>query len=416
MKWLLMLVWLAASSCTVQDTGKVKLRFWAMGAEGEKVKPLIEKFQQEYPDIEVAVQAIPWGAAYEKLLTAYAGQALPDVLQLGNTWIPQFASLEAILPLDAYIAGSAVVYPEAYFEGIWNTNIIGEKVYGVPWYVDTRLLFYRSDILADAGYPNPPQTWDEWKDVSRAIVAKTDSKYAAFFSLIFNDWQIPVILILSNGGKILRDNFQYGAFDDPRTLEALSFYIDFFRQGLVPRTMTEFANIYQGFERGDMAMMITGPWNIAEMRLRAPELAGRWTTAPMPVKESRNSVAGGASLVISSGCPNPEQAWKLVEFMARPDIQKTFFELTNDMPSVKAAWEAPQLQEDREARAFFEQLTAVAPTPPIAEWERIAVKIQEHMERVVYGQLSLEEGVKNLNKDVDRILEKRRWLLSKGLL
>ena len=291
MKWLLMLVWLAASSCTVQDTGKVKLRFWAMGAEGEKVKPLIEKFQQEYPDIEVAVQAIPWGAAYEKLLTAYAGQALPDVLQLGNTWIPQFASLEAILPLDAYIAGSAVVYPEAYFEGIWNTNIIGEKVYGVPWYVDTRLLFYRSDILADAGYPNPPQTWDEWKDVSRAIVAKTDSKYAAFFSLIFNDWQIPVILILSNGGKILRDNFQYGAFDDPRTLEALSFYIDFFRQGLVPRTMTEFANIYQGFERGDMAMMITGPWNIAEMRLRAPELAGRWTTAPMPV----SSPAAGAA-------------------------------------------------------------------------------------------------------------------------
>jgi multiple sugar transport system substrate-binding protein len=47
------------------------------------------EFERRYPEIQVKVQQIPWSAAHEKLLTAYAGDAMPDVFQLGNTWIPE---------------------------------------------------------------------------------------------------------------------------------------------------------------------------------------------------------------------------------------------------------------------------------------------------------------------------------------
>ena len=83
---------------------------------------------------------------------------------------------------------------------------------------------------------------------------------------------------------------------------------------------------------------------------------------------------------------------------------------------MRSAWNAPEIKADTEIQAFYQQLENVVPTPKIAEWEQIAVKIQEHLERVIFGQVALEDMARQLNRDVDRILEKRRWLLTKGLI
>ena len=71
---------------------------------------------------------------------------------------------------------------------------------------------------------------------------------------------------------------------------------------------------------------------------------------------------------------------------------------------------------DKQISAFYTQLQNVVSTPKIAEWEQIAVKIQEHLEKVIFGRISLEKAVEQLNKDVDQILEKRRWLLERNLI
>ena len=406
-------------SCANKETSQIELTFWAMGAEGEYINQLIPQFEASHPQIRVKVQSIPWTAAHEKLLTAFAGQSTPDICQLGNTWIPEFQAIGAVLELDSLIAHSDIVNKDAFFEGIWNTNVIGKKVFGIPWYVDTRLLFYRSDILAQAGFSQPPQTWNEWLEVSRKIrdlSTNQQQKYAVFFSLILNDWQVPVILIKENEGRLLRDNNCYGAFDEPATVEALRFYLSFFEDGFAIKNMTEIANIYQAFSNGLFSMMITGPWNINAIRKRAPGLDGRWSTAPMPCKQSCNSIAGGASLVIFKNSPHQEAAWKFIEFLSQPEIQVEFFRLTSDLPSVKAAWKSHEIQTDKQISAFYTQLENVASTPKITEWEQIAVKIQEHLEKVIFGRINLEKAVKQLNKDVDQILEKRRWLLSRNLI
>ena len=84
-------------------------------------------------------------AAHEKLLTAFAGDATPDICQLGNTWIPEFVALGALEPLEPYVAASSDDRRDAIiFRGIWDTNVVDGALYGVPWYVDTRLLFYRT--------------------------------------------------------------------------------------------------------------------------------------------------------------------------------------------------------------------------------------------------------------------------------
>ncbi len=142
---------LLVASCRTADTGKTVVTFWGLGAEGEKVKALIPEFERLHPDITVRVQQIPWTGAHEKLLTSYAGNSSPDICQLGNTWVPEFALLHALEDLSPWVARSASVRTTDYFPGILATNVIDSLLYGIPWYVDTRVLFYRTDILARAG-------------------------------------------------------------------------------------------------------------------------------------------------------------------------------------------------------------------------------------------------------------------------
>ena len=123
------------------------LRFWAMGREGEVVGELLGDFQREHPKLQVRVEKLPWSAAHEKLLTAFAGDAMPDIAQLGNTWIAELAALGALEPLQPW-ADAAGIAAADHFDGIWRTNQVDGALYGVPWYVDTRLLFYRTDLFA----------------------------------------------------------------------------------------------------------------------------------------------------------------------------------------------------------------------------------------------------------------------------
>ena len=123
------------------------LRFWAMGREGEVAGELLKGFHQENPGLRVRVEQLPWSAAHEKVLTAFAGDATPDVAQMGNTWLPEMTALGALEPLDAWLARTSSIDRSDQFEGIWATNRMDEHTVGLPWYVDTRLLFVRQDLL-----------------------------------------------------------------------------------------------------------------------------------------------------------------------------------------------------------------------------------------------------------------------------
>ena len=129
------------AGCQEAPAGRQTLTFWTFGPEGEAVQALLPPFERAHPGITVSVQQLPLSAAHQKLLTAYAGGSLPDMMQLGNTWLPEMVALDAVEPLDARIARSTVIRPADYFDSIWATNRVDGHTYGVPWYVDTRLLF-----------------------------------------------------------------------------------------------------------------------------------------------------------------------------------------------------------------------------------------------------------------------------------
>jgi len=397
------------------------LRLWAMGREGEAASTLVAEFERRHPGVRVEVQRIPWSAAHEKLLTAFVGQALPDVMQVGNTWLPELALLEAIAPLDERLDASSVLARDDWFPGILDTNVIEGRTWGIPWYVDTRLLFYRSDLLAAAGYPDPPRTWTAWREAMRAVRRQGGPDR---FGILLPpaDWQPLVILAFARGARLLRDGNCRGDFRAPAFREALAFYVALFQEGLAPLGGAAVAaNLYQDFARGDLAFVLTGPWNLGEFARRLPAaLASHWSTAPMPAADPAAgdgepdgpgpSLAGGASLVLVRGSPRADLAWQLIEFLGEPAQQLRLHELTGDLPARKQAWELAQLQAAPRVRAFWEQLQFVRPTPKIPEWERIAGKVGQWAEVAVRGQRPLDAALAALDAEVDAILEKRRWL------
>jgi multiple sugar transport system substrate-binding protein len=415
---LLAILVFATGACSRASAREPTLRLWAMGREGEVVSQLIPEFEKERPGIKVEVQQIPWSAAHEKLLTAFVGDATPDIAMLGNTWVPEFVALDALEPLDSLAASSKDAPRADYFPGIWNTNVVDGATYGIPWYVDTRVIFYRSDLLAKAGYDRMPTTWATWREAMQKIKSQMSARQYPLLIPI-TEWPPPVIFGLQAGSPLLRDNGRYGAFHQPAFEKAFNFYVGLYHDGLAPALSgSEISNLYQEFERGNIAMYISGPWQIGEFSNRLPkDMQDKWMTAPMPGVDGPGvSLAGGASLSLFRASTHKREAWLLMEYLSRPAIQLRFYQLTGDLPARREAWRDTALDNNRYARAFRDQLDRVVPTPQVPEWEQIATKVFEYGEAAVRGRMTVDQTLAALDRDVNGLLEKRRWMMDQKKL
>lgn len=399
--------------CGSKTDGRTEVVFWALGAEGEHVATLMPEFERRNPTIRVRVQMIPFNAAHEKLLTAFAGTSLPDVSQLGNTWIPEFRILDALENLSPWLAQSHALRDSSYFAGIWDTNVIDSTLYGIPWYVDTRVLFYRSDLLAQAGYPQPPRTWSEWFDVSRKIVQQKLAEYAILLPTN-NEWAPQVIMGLQNGSSLLREGDTYANFSSREFRDAMTVFQQFFTEGLAPVKTTQIVNVYQAMADRIFAMYISGPWNIGEFSRRMPpELQDKWMTAPLPGPHGDIgvSLAGGSSLVMFTSSKKKQEVWKLIEYLSEPTVQLEFYRLTGDLPARVEAWKDSSLKNNKHAAAFFQQLNHVVSTAKIPEWEQIAQRLRQVTELISMGRMTVDDATKELDRSVDLMLAKRRWMV-----
>jgi multiple sugar transport system substrate-binding protein len=401
------------TACKPPQQGQTVLRFWAMGREGEVVKELLPGFALAHPEIRVEVQQMPWLSAQEKLLTAFAGDVTPDLCQLGNTWIPQFAALDAIDRLDGRVAASATMARADYFPGIWDSNRLDGALYGIPWYVDTRLLFYRKDLLAEAGFNAPPATWAEWSRMLAALKARSGPQRFGVL-LPVNEFEPLLVLALQQDAPLLRDGGRYGNFRGPAFRRTLQYYLDMFHQQWAPSlSNNQISNVWDEFGRGYFTFYISGPWNIGEFKRRLPAAQqGNWMTAPMPGPDGPGaSTAGGSSLVVFKRSTHKEAAWQLIEYLSQPAVQRQFNQLTGNLPPRRSAWDT--LAGDVYARAFRDQLERAKSPPKVPEWERIATEMRLVTEALVGGKMTLDDAVTELDARTDRILEKRRWLLQR---
>jgi multiple sugar transport system substrate-binding protein len=226
-----------------------------------------------------------------------------------------------------------------------------------------------------------------------------------------------VVLAQQQGSPLLADGGRRSAFLAPEFRRAFDFYVALYKEGLAPALAnTQIANLYQDFAAGTFAMYITGPWNLGEFRDRLPaSLQDKWSTAPLPGPTGASdglSAAGGSSLVVYRRSRHKAEAWKLIHFLTETEQQVRFYQLTGDLPARASAWRDSTLA-DKRAVAFFEQLKRVAPLPAVPEIELIVTRVATAVEEAARGRVSNDEALRSLDRDVNQILEKRRWMLAR---
>jgi multiple sugar transport system substrate-binding protein len=368
---------------------------WAMGAEGEKLSVLADDFMAENPGTTVNVTPIAWDVAHDKLLTSVAGNTTPDISQMGTTWMGEFASTGALaeVPDDIDL--------DTTYEGARNTAIVDGTAYGVPWYVETRVLYYRTDIAEKAGITEPPTTWDELKEMAVAMKEQGGARYG--ISLSPNNWQELLPFVWQNGGEAAsEDGF---SFDSPEVVEALAFYKSFFEEGLTSPSVPEGFDVTQGFVAGTHPMFFSGPWHMSLIEEQGgAELEGKWDVALMPEKETRTSFVGGSDLVVFEDSGNKDLAWAFVRYTLDPTVQQKWYTEVSALPSVESAWDEGELSTDENLALFGEQLGDAKSPPPIPKWEQIAAEvINTEMEKVMSGGVSAEQGAQSMQQKAEAI-------------
>ncbi len=376
------------------------LKIWAMGEEAKNLHIMTEKFMKENPGVKVEVQAIPWSAAYDKILTGIAGMSLPDIAQMGTTWMASFGSMGAFEDLTPYL-NKSFIKEDMFFEGSWKTCVMNGGIYGIPWYVDVRVMFYRKDILKEVGYDHPPRSWDELYDAAKKLASRGKNKFglSLLFTGNFGNEFMP--FAWQAGGRIFDEKGEVRVAD-PEFVEAIAYYARFFWEELAPMAG---GNLFQDFAKGNVPIFFSGPWMISMIDQQVPEIKGKWDIALMPKKKFRTSFVGGSNWVIFSTSKNKDLAWKFIEFMTRPENQLEWYRITSSLPAVRSVWDYPELTSNLKMRILGEQLKDAKSPPNTPAWEEIANAISRRVEEVIYRKRTPEEAAKLLKRDIEKLMK-----------
>jgi multiple sugar transport system substrate-binding protein len=389
----------AASLAPAVSSGEVSgdLTVWAMGTEGEKLGVLAKDFMAENPDVKVNVTAVPWDAAHDKITTAIAGNTTPDVSLVGTTWMGEFAKTDALDPTPANID------PSTFFEGAFNTSVVDGTSYGVPWYVETRLIYYRTDLAEKAGFTEAPKNWDELKKMAEGMVSKGGAKYGISLQAGgTGSWQTFLPFAWQEGASVTDDQGKF-TLDSDAMSKALDYYVSFFTDKLSP-TALEPGALEQGFIDGTIGAFVSGPWHIGILKDQGgAKIDGKWGLAHMPTETKGTSFVGGGDLVVFKNSKNRDAAWKFVEYLSKPEVQVKWYTTVNDLPSVKSAWDDAALSGDENVAKFGDQLNDAQSPPTIATWEEVAAAIDSEVEKATKGTETPADAVKAMQEQATSI-------------
>jgi multiple sugar transport system substrate-binding protein len=368
------------------ETGPVsgEIDVWAMGTEGAELGVLADAYMADNPEVTVNVTEVPWEGAHDRIVNAIAGGEVPDVSMIGTTWMGEFAGLGGLDPTPSNIDASA------FFEGAWQTTIVDGVSYAVPWYVETRLVYYRTDLAEDAGITEPPATWDELKALAEGI-----QEGGAQYGINLQpggqgSWQTFMPFFWQAGGEIMDAEGNF-TLDSDACVEALTFYDSFFEEGLTAPSAGD-VPLEGQFANGDVGAFISGPWMIGIITDAGAD-PETWTVAHQPTEEAGTSFVGGSNMAVLSDADNKEAAWSFVQYLMQPEVQVTWYDTVKDLPSVQSAWEDASLSGDELLSVFGDQLSDAKAPPSIATWEQVAAEaIDSEIERVVVGDATPEEG------------------------
>ena len=425
------------TGCGSKDTsGPTKLTMWIMpnSQEPDKdVKAVLAKFEEANPNIQVVVESLDWGSAWQKITAAATSGTGPDIVQLGSTWVGMVSSMEALSDLTERvnsIGGGNLFVPLA-----WQTSQIAGsgKVTAIPWIVDARAMFYRTDVFRKLGLTEKDlATWDSFEKtlakIKKADLTINGKKVAPLGITGKNDWNVVHNLapwIWAGGGQFLTDDNKNANLSKSDAANGINFYINLASKGYVPLYCLE-KNSYQissEFVNGSYAIYFDGPYALKTLttpseRGGAADLpvAKNFGVAPYPQgPKGRFTYGGGSALAIFKYSKKQDAAWKVVEYLTtNQEAQVAYAKLTGFLPSKKEAFQDSYFSSDSQVKVFTHSVEFARNYPCIPYWgslemttlqRRFGLMWSEAMANVKdYGYDKIVKQMQIADQEIDAVL------------
>lgn len=389
----------SAEAGTIADEATGEIEIWAAAGNGDVLKTLGEQFTAEHPEASITVTEIPWGEIITKNQTAVASGTGPDIVMTGADQTASVISMGGLAPVPEGVFDADDFYPAAV------ASVAGEDAdYAVPWYVETRFLFYRADLTAELGY-DAPTTWEELEELSGALANREGGEYGLGLPRPIENPAQVLIPFLSQAGGSVTDGDAW-TFDTPEFVAALDYYQGFFERGEAPLSESEAT-----FENGGQPLLITGPWMVGTYQEMietgaAPEgfTEDSVGIVPLPAGAANNdSYIGGGNLGVFASSDNQDSSWLFLQWLLEDAQQKTLFDEAGSFPSRLESAEYGPIEDSPVMSVLKEQMPNTVETPSYPSWSQIGEQIGIYAERVANGQMTSQEAATAIQAEADQI-------------
>ncbi|MEM1484436.1 sugar ABC transporter substrate-binding protein [Oscillospiraceae bacterium PP1C4] len=377
------------------------IRFWDGNWNEESFKEIKVLWEKEHPDIKLEGEFQVDDGMSDKYVMALKNGTAPDVVACALDWVTTFGNADLLAPLDEYIKADNVDV-STFVPGAIDASTIQGSLYGLPFRSETYSLFYNKDILAAAGFTEPPKTWDEVKKVAAACTTEDVAGYGLTGANYSNFSFQFINMLRSSGGDILTADNSKSALDTDVAIQTAKLYKDL--QAYAPASLLENNNVANRtlFASGKVAMYLSGIYDVPEIIKANPDLNFASAMVPTANGAQRKTILGGWSVAIPKSSKNKEAAWEFVKFLTRPDIAAIY---TNTFtgtgaPANRFKDVAPAIVEPS-----ADALQYAAALPSVPQIVGIRQAIFDNMVLSLSDTITAEEGIAKTSEAVNKLLE-----------
>ncbi|MBB3114355.1 arabinogalactan oligomer/maltooligosaccharide transport system substrate-binding protein [Paenibacillus phyllosphaerae] len=402
---ILLLVALMLSSCTGKGSADepVLLSFWTTNSseETEFLKKRIEAFSKANPTIRVKVEQHTFPFATSEFKTAVLGDQSVDIFRADNTWVPEYAELDIIYPLNQLADADAL---SGYIPSTLTPLRYQGKLYGLPSVIEVPALLYNKRLLSEAGFTKPPDTMDDMLTMAKAL---TSNGHYGLFMPDDSYYALPYLWAFG-GGMVSEDGKILIASEESQ--RALSFMVRLRQEG-VTQPYADFADWYNrmmsDFVNGKVAMIFNGPWAMVDLmngkEFKQTDYLG---IAPIPKgPEGQGSPIGGHSFVINKYSKHPRESLTLIAYLTNTETQVLQSRKFKTLPTQSAAYRDERLSNDKMVQGFKEPLDKAKARPVIPEGAKLFMDFTPNLNAMLLQRLTVQQGVTNIEESWSRLLE-----------
>ncbi|WP_407703417.1 extracellular solute-binding protein [Streptomyces triticirhizae] len=370
------------------DDGPVTLDVWLMrdSVSQEFEEEFVTAFEDAHPDIDVNVQIQEWNGIGERVTAALASNDAPDVIEVGNTQVAQYAASGGVTDLTDRVADLG---GEDWLPGLAEPGAVDGRQYGIPYYAANRVVIYRTDLFEAAGVdPAELTTRDAWLAATERL---NEPEGQQGIYLPGQNWYALSGFIWDEGGDLAveTDGGWEGALDTPEALAGMEFYQRLQALGEGPRDSDEAEPPQvEVFAGGEVAQIIAVPGGANLAVERNPELEGRIGFFPIPGKTPDTPGAvftGGSDLIIPAASHDPEAAFTFVEELTGDRWQQELSRAMSYVPNKTTL--ADEVADDPGVAAMAVGAANGRATPNTPEWAAVEAEnpIKDYMTAVLTG-------------------------------